>query len=335
MEGDNEAVISDREIERQIGKLKRRKAAGIDGLENKAWLFSEGQIRGRLKELLKTVWIGEGFPEKWRRSLIVPIHKKGDISKVENYRGDFLLCTAYKIYAGILTEKLRKEIKEKKALPETQAGFRRSRSTMDNVYVVNHIIKKELKKKAGKVFGFFMDLRAAFDRVDRRELWKAMERRGIRTGIVERVKEIYEGTESAVREREENSNWFWTEKGLRQGCPISLLLFALWVADIEEELSRGQVGGSGSRKGKDMVPGLCRRYGAASKKRGRNEGNDEKDGKIREKEKTATERRKIQDFMLQEGRGGKGKTWIGGGRKENRGGLGNQILRILIKEKRG
>lgn len=126
---------------------------------------------------------------------------------------------------------------------------------MDNVYVVNHIIKRELKRKGGKVFGFFMDLRAAFDRVDRRELWKAMETRGIRTGIVERVKEIYEGTESAVRERNENSNWFWTEKGLRQGCPISPLLFALLVADINEELCRGQV--EGVTVGKERIWSLA------------------------------------------------------------------------------
>lgn len=81
----------------------------------------------RLKKLLKKVWIGENFPQEWGKSLIALIHKKRGISKVENYREVSLLYTAYKIYAGILTERLKAEIEEKGALPATQAGFRRSR----------------------------------------------------------------------------------------------------------------------------------------------------------------------------------------------------------------
>ena len=58
------------------------------------------------------MWRGEGFPEEWRVGLIAPIFKKGDPKSVENYRGVTLLCTAYKIYAGILAERLRKEVEE-------------------------------------------------------------------------------------------------------------------------------------------------------------------------------------------------------------------------------
>lgn len=43
------------EIKKQIRKLKRKKAAGKDGIRNKAWIFSDSQIRGKLKEVLKKV----------------------------------------------------------------------------------------------------------------------------------------------------------------------------------------------------------------------------------------------------------------------------------------
>lgn len=102
--------------------------------------------------------------------MISLIHKKGNIEKVENYKGIILLCLAYKIYAGILAEKLKNEMEEKEALQETQAGFRKGRVTMDNVYVVQHVVKQKLKEKGGKVFIFFMDLKAAFDRVNRKVL---------------------------------------------------------------------------------------------------------------------------------------------------------------------
>ncbi|KMQ82105.1 rna-directed dna polymerase from mobile element jockey-like protein [Lasius niger] len=93
------------------------------------------------------------------------------------------------------------------------------------------------------MYGFFMDLKAAFDRVDRKRLWEAMEKRGVRRGLTEKVKEIYESTKCAVRSQGRRSEWFLTGKGVRQGCPLSPLLFSILIADVEEEMKKGQVGG--------------------------------------------------------------------------------------------
>jgi len=117
--------------------------------------------------------------------VITPIHKKGDTSDVKNYRGITLLCTAYKIYAAILAERLREEIDRKGSLPETQAGFRKGRGTMDNVRILQQVINKEISKKRGEMYGFFIDLKAAFDKVDRKIVWRAMEERSIRRGLIE------------------------------------------------------------------------------------------------------------------------------------------------------
>lgn len=88
-----------------------------------------------------------------------------------------------------------------------------------------------------------MDLKAAFDKVDRKELWKAMEEKKIRTGLVKRIREIYASTKNAVRVRGKVSGCFWTEKGVRQGCPLSPSLFSILIADAEEELKKGRIGG--------------------------------------------------------------------------------------------
>jgi len=70
---------------------------------------------------------------------------------VRNDTGITLLCTAYKIYA-ILAKRLREEIEEKGSLPETQAGFRKGRGTMDNVRILQQVINKKISKK-GKCAG--------------------------------------------------------------------------------------------------------------------------------------------------------------------------------------
>jgi len=142
-----------------------------------------------------------------------------------------------------VAERLSEEIERKGSLPETQAGFRKGRRTMDNVKILQQVINKEISNKRGEIYGFFTDLKAAFDKVDRKILWRAMKDRSIRRGLIERVKEIYEQTKNAVRVHGNTKNWFGTRKGVRQGCPLSPLLFVLVIADVEEDMKKGQVGG--------------------------------------------------------------------------------------------
>jgi len=66
------------------------------------------------------------------------------------------------------------------------------------------------------VYGFFIDLQAAFDKIDRKILWKSMEERDIKRGLTERVKEIYEQIKNAVKVHGNITNWFATRKGVRR-----------------------------------------------------------------------------------------------------------------------
>lgn len=122
-------TITVQEVHRQIKKLKKGKAAGEDELENEAWIYGEGKVLTGITKLINKVWRGEGLPERWKEGIISPIFKKGDRDNVKNYRGITLLNTAYKIYAMVLENRLNKELETKNIIPETQAGFRRGRST--------------------------------------------------------------------------------------------------------------------------------------------------------------------------------------------------------------
>lgn len=78
------------------------------------------------------------------------------------------LCTAYKIYAEIL----RNRLEEKELVLENQAGFRKGRSAIDNIFVLCHMIqkKKEQEGKKEKIYALFADLKTAFNNVDRNTL---------------------------------------------------------------------------------------------------------------------------------------------------------------------
>ena len=106
--------------------------------------------------------------------MVVPVLKKGSGKKVEDYRGITLTQTAYKKYESVLAERLRKVVEGKGLLPPSQAGFRKGRGTIDNVYTLNYLINRQVNRKGKKMIIFFIDLKAAFDSVDREVLIKAM-----------------------------------------------------------------------------------------------------------------------------------------------------------------
>lgn len=72
--------------------------------------------------------------------------KKERGEKVEEYRGATLMPTLYKVYTIILAERLKRELKEKRVVPDNQTGFRRR---MGNICVLNYLINRQLRRKGG------------------------------------------------------------------------------------------------------------------------------------------------------------------------------------------
>ena len=107
------------------------------------------------------------FPEDWSTSIISPIPKKGDTCKPSNYRGISLQPVISKIYINILNKRLTQWSDENEIIGEEQAGFRKSYSTIDNLFCLQTLVTKYLKSKGGRFYAVFVDFEKAFDRIDR------------------------------------------------------------------------------------------------------------------------------------------------------------------------
>jgi len=93
------------------------------------WKFGGEEIEGWAWEFCNRIWRGDEWPKGWKEGVIVPVVKKGEGGKVEEYRGVTLLSSLYKLYVMILAERLNKEIERKGILPPNQARFRREMGT--------------------------------------------------------------------------------------------------------------------------------------------------------------------------------------------------------------
>lgn len=128
---------------------------------------------------------------------IVPIVKKEEGMVVEEYRGIPLMPTLYKIYASALAERLREEVERKAVIPHNHTSFRKGIGTIDNIYILNYIVNRQLAKKGGMVVTSFIE--TAFDTMDREALEEALRGRGIREGLMKRIEKMIRETKHRVR----------------------------------------------------------------------------------------------------------------------------------------
>lgn len=105
---------------------------------------------------------------------------------------------------------------------------------LDNIYVVNFLVNRQLKRKGGMVVAVFLNLKATFDSLDRKVLFEEMRERWVREGLRSRIKEVYMETRSKVWVGEGIGENICTARGVRQGCPMSPCLFNLVLAHVEE-----------------------------------------------------------------------------------------------------
>ncbi|KAL6418016.1 hypothetical protein ACFW04_013055 [Cataglyphis niger] len=175
------------------------------------WRCGRENAKEWMWRICNRIWKGEGWIDEWNEGVIVPILKKGE--RVEEYRGVSLTPTLYKVYASVLAGRLSKEMEKKGLVPQNQTGFRKGLETIDNIFVLNYLVNRQLSKKKGKLVAFFIDLKAAFDSVDRRKLVEAMRERGVRERLIRRSEDILREIKNRVRKGENLGIGFWTGMG--------------------------------------------------------------------------------------------------------------------------
>lgn len=243
-EEDLNADISETEVRREIRKMKNCKAPGEDRIINEFYKNLPKEAETELANTINNLWRAGELGANWNKGQIFPIFKAGNEKDTQNYRGISLLNGSYKILAGIMAERIRNWLEKNKKLRESQAGFRRGYATRDHIFVLNALVENKLKKRRGKVYAFFVDLKAAFDKVNREILFGKLQRIGITGRMYKMIRAIYENTTNTVKTNNGNTECFRTFKGVRQGCPLSPTLFNIYINDMEEEWEANKIGGA-------------------------------------------------------------------------------------------
>ena len=158
------------------------------------------------------------WPQDWKKSVFIPIPKKGNAKECSNYCTIALISHTSKAMLEILQARLQQYVNHK--LPDVQAVFRKGKETRDQFANICCIIKKQENYRKN-IYFCFIDYAKAFDCVDHKKLWKILKEMGIPDHLTSLLRNLYAGQEATVRTGHGTTDWFQTGKGVRQGCILS------------------------------------------------------------------------------------------------------------------
>ncbi|KAI8482551.1 hypothetical protein Bbelb_396990 [Branchiostoma belcheri] len=175
-----------------------------------------------LHRLITAIWKSDTIPSDWRHGVILPFWKKGPKDICNNYRGITLLSVPGKVFAHVILARLRPLLLLKQR-PE-QSGFTPGRSTVDRVLSLRLLaeMRREYRKP---LYAAYVDLKQAFDSVDRQCLWKVLRILGVPSKLLDLLSLLHSDTTSCVRVNGQTSDPFTINSGVRQGCVLAPTIF--------------------------------------------------------------------------------------------------------------
>ena len=239
-------VFSMENLQTALKSMKRGKAGDDAGII--AEMIKDGSQS--LRNIILTVFnevtqLSVSVPSSWKKSRLTVIFKKGDQTLPKNYRPIALLSILYKLFSRMLCDHLAKMIIPRQG-PE-QGAYRPGYSTEDHLLAAALLIERSHEYKM-PLWIATVDFEKAFDTVEQPSLWNVLLRQGVPSHYVTLLKNLYQD-QCAYVCVESKSRDIPIQRGVRQGDPLSALLFIAVMQDLCGSLQERWAKASARRKG--------------------------------------------------------------------------------------
>ena len=171
-----EPDILECEVKWALGSITTNKASGSDGIPVELFQILKDDAVKVLHSICQQIWKTQQWPQDWKKSVFIPIPKKGNAKECSKYCKIALISHASKIMLKILQARCQQYVNHE--LPDVQAGFRKGRRTRDQIVNICWVNEKA-RQFQKNIYFCFIDYAKAFDCVDHNKLWKILKEMGI------------------------------------------------------------------------------------------------------------------------------------------------------------
>ena len=244
-----EAPCTSDELQAALLSMKNGKAKDTSGIIAEMLKVASKSLLDAVLTLFNDVFhFAADVPEVWRRTKLVVIFKKGDPKSPANYRPIAILPILYKLFSAMLCKRVTPFIIQHQSVD--QAAYRTGFSTEDHLLTVSLLIEKS------KEFNFPMwfaliDFEKAFDSVDHQALWDVLAKQAVPDHYIKMLQRLYDRQVAFVRAGKD-SREFGIYRGVKQGDPISAILFIAIMQDLLGGLELSWERANARRKGRHL-----------------------------------------------------------------------------------
>ena len=217
------------ETKEAIKTMKNHKAPGEDLITAELIKYGGSKLHTQIHDLISQIWDEEKIPTEWETALITPIHKKGSKLQCTNYRGISLLNVTYKILTKLIAKRL--EQYTELILGDYQCGFRRNRSTTDQIFTLRCLLEKCHEYNI-TIHQLYVDFKMAYDSIKRKYLYETLQEFGIPNKLTRLIYMTLNNSKSKIKIQGDYSREFTIRRGLRQGDSLSCMLFNITLERV-------------------------------------------------------------------------------------------------------
>ena len=226
---DLELDILECEVKWALGSITTNKVSGDDGIPVELFQILKDDAVKVLPSICQQIWKTQQWPQDWKRSVFIPIPKKGNAKECSNYCTIAVISHASKVMLKIPQARFQQYVNRE--LSDVQARLRKGRGTRDQIANIHCIIEKT-REFHKNIYFCSIDYAKAFDYVDHNKLWKILKEMGKLDHLTCLLRNLYAGEEATVRTGHVTTDWFQIGKGVCEGCILSPYLFNLYAAYI-------------------------------------------------------------------------------------------------------
>ena len=222
------------DISSAFKKLKPSKTLGPDGIPAIILKTFSQSLYDPLIYIFNQIISTCTYPDIWKHSFIIPVHKKLNPNDVSNYRPISIICAASKIFEYILHKHLSLYFKD--IIIEQQHGFCSNKSSLTHLLNFTDFAFTQISNKH-QVDSIAVDFQKAFDSIDHQLLLSKLKLHDIPTDLLTLFTNYLSNRHCTVKLNNAFSNSFSPPCGLPQGTILSPLLFNIFINDVKQHLN--------------------------------------------------------------------------------------------------